>query len=212
MQGAQVRSLVGELRSMHAVWCGLKHKKEMVFLAKICKPANLCSQKKKNCFPVFTFVFCFFLMTLMLMQKQSQPGERWGVGINWEFGLDIHLCLVIQLCPTLCSLWPHGPQPTRLLCPWGFSRQEYWSGLPCPPSGNLPNPGIEPRSPALQADSLPSDLPGKPILLYLYIHILLYLKYIINKDLLYSTGNSIFPNNLNGKTIWKRIDTCLCIT
>ena len=31
------------------------------------------------------------------------------------------------------SLWPHGLQPTRLLCPWGFSRQQYWSGLPCPP-------------------------------------------------------------------------------
>ena len=35
----------------------------------------------------------------------------------------------------------------------GFSRQEYWSGLPCPPPGDLPNPGMEPRSPALQADS-----------------------------------------------------------
>ena len=45
----------------------------------------------------------------------------------------------------------------------GFSRQEYWSGLPCPPPGDLPNPGIEPRSPALQADSLPSEPPGKPI-------------------------------------------------
>ena len=38
----------------------------------------------------------------------------------------------------------------------GFSRQEYWSGLPCPPSGALPNPGIAPRSPALQVDSLAS--------------------------------------------------------
>ena len=38
----------------------------------------------------------------------------------------------------------------------GFSRQEYWSGLPFPSPGDLPNPGIEPRSPALQADSLPS--------------------------------------------------------
>ena len=41
-----------------------------------------------------------------------------------------------------------------------FSRQEYWSGLPFPTPG--PNPGIEPRSPALQADSLPSEPPGKP--------------------------------------------------
>jgi len=45
----------------------------------------------------------------------------------------------------------------------GFSRQEYGSGVPFPPPGDLPNPGTEPRSPALQADSLPSEPPGKPI-------------------------------------------------
>ena len=50
----------------------------------------------------------------------------------------------------------------------GFSRQEYWSGLPCPPPGDLPNPGID-RSPALQADSLPSEPRGKPN----YLHYLL---------------------------------------
>ena len=44
----------------------------------------------------------------------------------------------------------------------GFSKQEYWSGLPCLPPGHLPNPGIEPRSPSLWADSLPFDPPGKP--------------------------------------------------
>ena len=44
----------------------------------------------------------------------------------------------------------------------GFSRQEYWSGLPFPSPGDLLNPGIEPRSPALQADALPSEPPGKP--------------------------------------------------
>ena len=44
----------------------------------------------------------------------------------------------------------------------GFSRQEYWHGLPCPPPGDLPNPGIKPRSPALQVDSIPSEPPGKP--------------------------------------------------
>ena len=45
----------------------------------------------------------------------------------------------------------------------GFSRQEYWSGLPFPSPGDLPNPGIEPRSPALEADTLTSEPPGKPI-------------------------------------------------
>ena len=58
--------------------------------------------------------------------------------------------------------------------PWTVARQAplsmgilqtvdcYWSGLPCPPPGDLPNPGIEPRSPTLQADSLSAELPGKP--------------------------------------------------
>ena len=44
----------------------------------------------------------------------------------------------------------------------GFSRQEYWSGLPFPSPGDLPNPGIEPRSSTLLADSLTSEPPGKP--------------------------------------------------
>ena len=69
------------------------------------------------------------------------------------------LCLVAQ---SFLTLPPHGLQPARHLCPWGFSRQEYWSGLPCTPLGDLPNPGIEPRSPALQEDSFLSEPPGKP--------------------------------------------------
>ena len=60
------------------------------------------------------------------------------------------------------SLQPHGLQLTKLLCPWGFSRQEYWSGLPCSPPGDLSNPEIEPRSPTLQVDSSPAKLPRKP--------------------------------------------------
>ena len=51
----------------------------------------------------------------------------------------------------------------------GFSRQEHWSGLPCPSPGDLPDPGIEPGSPALQANALPSEPPGKPLLdIYLW--------------------------------------------
>ena len=61
---------------------------------------------------------------------------------------------------------------STLVTPWtvarqaplstGFPRQEYWSGLPLPSPGGLPNPGIKPESPELQADSLPTDTPGKP--------------------------------------------------
>ena len=47
----------------------------------------------------------------------------------------------------------------------GFSRQECWSGLPFPSPGDLPDPGIEPGSPTLQTDALPSEPPGKPICL-----------------------------------------------
>ena len=65
------------------------------------------------------------------------------------------------------SLQPHGLQPTRLLCPWGFSRQEYWSRLPFPSPGNLPQSGIEPAShmsPALAGRFffLPLAPPEKP--------------------------------------------------
>ena len=48
----------------------------------------------------------------------------------------------------------------------GFPRQEYWSGLPFPPPGDLPDPGTEPVSPTFQADSLPSEPRGKPINTY----------------------------------------------
>ena len=73
------------------------------------------------------------------------------------------------------SLRPYGQQPARLLCPWGFSRQESWSGLPCPLLGDLPNSGKEPRPPTLQADSLLSEPPGKPnIYMSVYIYICIY--------------------------------------
>ena len=54
--------------------------------------------------------------------------------------------------------WTVGYQAPPSL---GFSRQEYWSGLPFPSPGDLPNPGIEPGSSVLQADALPSEPPGK---------------------------------------------------
>ena len=55
--------------------------------------------------------------------------------------------------------WTIASQPPLSM---GFSWQEYWSGLTFSPSGDLPNPGIEPRSLTLQMDSLPSEPPGKP--------------------------------------------------
>ena len=102
--------------------------------------------------------------------------------------------LVAQFCPTLCNptkytcmcafmlrgfrlvrlcvtLWTVACQVPLSL---GFSRQEYWSGLPCLPPGDLPEPGIKPvASPAfsvLQEDSLPLSHPGSPIYIHTYIH------------------------------------------
>ena len=70
---------------------------------------------------------------------------------------QLHDVLVVQSCPPLfdrmvCS--PQAPLSMR------FSRQEYWSGLPFPSPGDVPNPLIELRSPALQADPLPTEPPG----------------------------------------------------
>ena len=61
----------------------------------------------------------------------------------------------VQLFATLWTVAYQAPPSME------FSRQEYWSGLPLPSSGDLPNPGIEPGSPALQADALLSEPPGK---------------------------------------------------
>ena len=81
---------------------------------------------------------------------------------NSEIPLPTY-CAALSCSVVSDYLWPHGlSQRNRLLCPWGFPRQKYWSGLPCPPPGDLPNPGIEPGFPTLQADSLPAEPPGKP--------------------------------------------------
>ena len=61
---------------------------------------------------------------------------------------------VAQSCATLCNSMDWNSME--------FSRPDYWSGQPFPSPGNLPNPGIEPQSPALQADSLPAKTQGKP--------------------------------------------------
>ena len=70
------------------------------------------------------------------------------------------MCLVAQSRPTLCD--PMDCSLPGSSIHGGFSRQEYWSKLPCPPSGDLPHPGIESRSPALLADSSLSEPAGKP--------------------------------------------------
>ena len=63
--------------------------------------------------------------------------------------------LVAKSCPTLATPWTVARQAPLSM---RFSRQEYWSGLPFPSPGDLPDPGIKPGYPALQADSFPTEL------------------------------------------------------
>ena len=78
----------------------------------------------------------------MKKERPRKPKSRYGV-------------LVTQLCPALANPWTVACQAPLSM---GFFRQEYWSGFPFPSPGDPPDPGIEPGSPALQADSLPSQL------------------------------------------------------
>ena len=91
----------------------------------------------------------------------DSPGKNTGVGCHF-----LLQCMkvkreseVAQSCLTLATPWTAAHQAPLSM---GFSRQEHWSGLPFPSPGHLPDPGIEARSPALQADTLTSEPPGKP--------------------------------------------------
>ena len=94
-------------------------------------------------------------MNLFIKQKQTHRHREethsckreWGLGEEWvkslEFDIDIE---VAQSCPTLCNPWTVAHQAPLSM---EFSSQEYWSGLPLPSPGDLPDPGIKPRSSAL---------------------------------------------------------------
>ena len=86
----------------------------------------------------------------MATQKQVKVISH----INYESESE-----VCQLCLTLCDLMDCSPPGSSI---HGLSRQEYWSVLPFPSPGDLPDPGIKPRSPALEADALTSEPPRKP--------------------------------------------------
>ena len=91
----------------------------------------------------YMYIDCTYLSKIMTLLLKSLSGVR--------------------LFVTTCTVAYQAP-PSM-----GFSRQEYWSGLPFPSPGDLPNPGIEPGFPTLQADALLSEPPGKPWLSYLDI-------------------------------------------
>ena len=84
--------------------------------------------------------------TVLSEQKLREP-------IFWEVKVKL-----LSFDRLFMTPWTAGYQAPPSM---GFSRQEYWSGVPFPSPGDLPNPGIEPRSPTLQADALPSEPTGK---------------------------------------------------
>ena len=100
------------------------------------------------------------LLSTMLLAKERKPSlPPWDGSWRGDFVNAAVLCLVAQLYLTLCNSMDYSsPGPSV----HGILQQEYWSGLPGSPPGDLPKPGIKPRSPALQADSLPAKPPGKP--------------------------------------------------
>ena len=86
--------------------------------------------------------------------------------LNWTE--NIYMAYVLFCVCVSCSVMSDYATPWTVACQTSlsvrFSRQGYWSGLPCPPPGDLPDPGIKPGSPALQADSLLSEPQGRDIL------------------------------------------------
>ena len=123
---------------------------------------------------------CFYNKVVDCSLKEEEFGMNFQASLISKTVLTVIFWVEVKWC-VFCLVWlrvppltiqtslnsvvsdswqTHGLYPARLLCPWGFPQQEYWSGLPSPPPGDFPNPGIEPKSPALQTDSLPSEPPG----------------------------------------------------
>ena len=92
----------------------------------------------------------------------------------WNHRVFYPLIKLMKLSRADCL--PFSVQCSQAPLCMGFSRGEYWSGLPFPSPGHLPNPGIEPGSPALHADSSPSKSPGKPIMKPMRVLLLFFLR------------------------------------
>ena len=98
----------------------------------------------------------YWLVNWIYLFQLSEPSIPSFIKIGYYHPLPVKMnVIVVQSCPTLCNTMDMG-----------FPKQEYWSGLSFPSPEDLPNSGIKPRSPAMQADSLPSEAPGKPTSLF----------------------------------------------
>ena len=106
------------------------------------------------------FIAALFTIVMTWKQHKCPSTDKWKKGVVRECMLSHFSC--VQL---FAILWTVARQALLFM---GFSRKEYWSGLPCLSPGDLPDPGIEPGSPALLADSLLSESPGKSSFNQLY--------------------------------------------
>ena len=104
------------------------------------------------------YLFLALLGLLRCARAFSCFGEQGTLGV--PLGGTRRVGGLLRVAGRLSGPWTAA---CGALPPMGFSRQEYWSRLPLPSPGNLPNPGIKPWSPAFQADALTSEPPGKPV-------------------------------------------------
>ena len=126
------------------------------------------------CLPPFECLcWASLLMHLKLYSRPAVNPDCLWPALAWNTR-DLGIILSPAVSPSLCVCVWVAQQGLTLATPWilahqaplsvEFSRQKYWSGLPFSSSGDLPNPGIEPRCPMLQVDSLQFEVPGKPFL------------------------------------------------
>ena len=123
-------------------------------------------------------------MAIILAWKipwSEEPGKLQSMGlqrVGQDWAINSYFCLLSCACVLsrfsrvllFATLWTVTRQASVSM---EFSRQEFWSGFPCPPLGDLPDPGIEPTSPvalALQVDSLPLSHQGSPLLRCSYLY------------------------------------------
>ena len=121
-----------------------------------------------------TGVGCHFPLQYMKVKRESEVAQSYPTlsdPMDCSLpGSSIHgifQARVLEWGAISCSVVSNSVSPSTIACQtppcMEFSRQEHWNGKPFPSAGDLPEPGINPESPALQVDSLPSEPPGKPL-------------------------------------------------
>ena len=133
----------------------------------------------------------------LLRDRDEKFWERgmWIDFSKWVRGLKVK---VAQLCLTLCDPMDCNPPGSSVM---GFSKQEYWGGLPCPPPGDLPHPGTEPLSllsPTLAGGFFTTSATGKPI------YTPSYMRWLMRTYCTVQGAPVMLRGNLNGKGIQGR--------